>query len=108
VPTAICTFRVKPDSLAAFLGLLDAHWATLRRLELVTDTAEQQFVGVNRQGDDPVVVSIFEWINSEAAGRAHDHPDVAEIWEAMGPLCEPRDGLPAMEFPHFWPRSATL
>lgn len=66
MPTAICTFRVKPDSLDAFLGLLDAHWATMRRLELVTDTAEQQFVCVNRQGDDPVVVSIFEWINSEA------------------------------------------
>lgn len=108
VETVICTFRVKPDSLEAFLSLFDGHWSTLRRLELVTDTAEQQFIGVDHRGDEPVVVSIFEWINAEAADRAHDHPDVAEIWEAMRPLCEPRHGLPAMEFPHFRPRSAAL
>jgi quinol monooxygenase YgiN len=104
--TVICTFRVRPDRLDAFRQLLDRHWATLHRLELVTDTTEQLFIGVDHQGDQPVVVSIFEWVNAEAAARAHDHPDVAEIWEAMRPLCEPRHGLPAMEFPHFRPMEA--
>lgn len=101
--TVICTFRVGPDRLAAFTALLATHWPTLHGLGLVTDRAEQLYVGVDHQGDEPVIVSIFEWVNAEAATRAHDHPDIAEIWERMRPLCETRHGLPAMEFPHFQP-----
>lgn len=101
--TVICTFRVKVGARAAFEDLLRGHWATLHALELVTDTPEQCFAGVDHQGDEPVIVSIFEWVNAEAAERAHDHPDVADIWETMRSLCEKRHGLPAMEFPHFQP-----
>ena len=103
--TVICTFRVKPDALHAFFVLLRDHWPTLRRLELVTETPEQLFQGADHQGDEPVIVSIFEWVSSEATRLAHTHPDVADIWEAMEPLCEARHGLPAMEFPHFRPLS---
>ena len=101
--TVICTFRVKPDGLDEFLALLAGHWPTLRRLELVTDSPEQLFQGVDHQGDEPVIVSIFEWASLEATQHAHTHPEVAEIWEAMEPLCEERHGLPSMEFPHFRP-----
>jgi hypothetical protein len=101
----ICTFRVKPDSLPGFLTLLEGHWPTLRQLELVTDTPEQLYRGADHQGDEPVIVSIFEWANPEASRLAHTHPEVAEIWEAMEPLCESRHGLPSMEFPHFQPLS---
>ena len=101
--TVICTFRVRQDALDAFTDLLPGHWPTLRRLGLVTAVPEQLFIGVDHQGDEPVVVSIFEWTSAEAAERAHDHPDVADTWEAMRPLCEDRHGLPAMEFPHFRP-----
>ncbi len=101
VETVICTFRVKPAEMTTFRRLLDRHWPTLRRLELVTDAPEQTFIG----GDDgvagPVVVSIFDWVSAEAVESAHEHPDVAEIWEAMEPVCEPRNGRPSMEFPHF-------
>ena len=99
--TVICTFRVKPDSMDQFRVLLDRHWPVLRKLELVTETAEQCFVA----GDDtePVIVSIFEWASDEAVSQAHHHPDVAEIWEAMEPFCEARGGRPSMEFPHFQP-----
>jgi len=81
-----------------FRGLLDRHWPTLRRLGLATDTPEQLFV--SDADGQPTIVSIFGWANAEAVDQAHHHPEVAEIWEAMGPLCEQRDG-PAMEFPHF-------
>ncbi len=101
--TVICTFRVRPDAVSAFEELLRRHWSTLRSLELVTDCPEQLYRGVDHQGDEPVIVSIFEWVSAEAADRAHGHPDVADIWEAMRPLCEARHGLPAMEFPHFQP-----
>lgn len=99
--TVICTFRVKPDCLVAFRVLLDRHWPVLRTLELVTDFEEQVFI--DPADDGPTIVSIFEWANDEAVAQAHHHPDVAEIWEAMEPLCEARDGRPSMEFPHFQP-----
>ena len=103
VETVICTFRVKPEALDAFTDLLRGHWSTLRSLELVTETPEQRFIGADQHGTAPVVVSIFEWVSAEAAGLAHSHPAVAEIWEAMEPLCEGRDGRPSMDFPHFRP-----
>jgi quinol monooxygenase YgiN len=99
--TVICTFRVKADSMAHFRELLDRHWPVLRKRELVTDTAEQLFV--DDDDNEPTIVSIFEWASDEAASQAHHHPDVAEIWEAMEPFCEPRSGRPSMEFPHFQP-----
>lgn len=100
--TVICTFRVRPDRQEAFDDLIRPHWPTLRGLEMVTATPEQRFVGTDGDGR-PVVVSIFEWVDAEAVARAHEHPDVAEIWEAMEPLCESRDVRPSMEFPHFRP-----
>ena len=101
--TVICTFRVKPERLAEFEILVSRHWPLLRRLELATDTPERLLVSVDDGGSAPVVVSIYEWVSGEAAGRAHQHPDVAEIWEAMEPMCEARDGRPSMDFPHFRP-----
>ncbi len=98
----ICTFLVRAGCTDAFDDLLRGHWPTLRRLELVTDRPEQRYRGIDVDGE-PVVVSIFEWVDAEAVARAHEHPDVAEIWEAMEPLCESRRGRPSMEFPHFEP-----
>lgn len=101
--TVICTFRVKADAMDAFGDLLRLHWPTLHRLGLVTDTPEQLYVGGEHSSGEPIVVSIFEWVSGEASARAHDHPDVADIWEAMEPLCESRRGMPSMDFPHFRP-----
>jgi len=99
--TVICTFRVRPDEIESFRALLDRHWPTLRRLELVNDTPEQVFIGTDDGADGPVFISIFDWVSAEAVETAHEHPAVAEIWEAMEPLCESRNGRPSMEFPHF-------
>ncbi len=101
--TVICTFRVRRGGLDAFLELLDRHWPALRRLEPVTAAPELNFSSGSSDPDGPTIVSIFEWVNAEAVGRAHSHPDIAEIWEAMEPLCESRDGRPSMEFPHYEP-----
>lgn len=99
--TVICTFRVKKASMGDFRALLDRHWPVLRSLELATDTPEQIYLSAST--DEPTVVSIFEWANEEAVNQAHHHPNVAEIWEAMEPFCESRNGRPSMEFPHFQP-----
>ena len=101
--TVICTFRVKDDSIGKFMELVLKHHPTLQSLDLVTDTPPQLFMGEDQGGPGPVVVQIFEWVNSEASSKAHTHPEVAAIWEAREPLGESRYGMPSMDFPHFQP-----
>lgn len=101
--TVICTFRIRPNALEEFNTLLSRHWPQLHELGLVTDTSEQNFISESSETGHPTIVSIFEWVDSAASDRAHEHADVAEIWEAMEPLCESRHGRPSMEFPHFQP-----
>jgi hypothetical protein len=100
--TVICLYRVKPGNEPAFRRLLERHWPTLRELSLVTDTPARHYQGAE-DGGGPLFVEIFEWVNGEAAGKAHTHPEVAAIWEPMDGLCEARGGKPNMEFPHVQP-----
>jgi quinol monooxygenase YgiN len=96
--TSIARYRVKPDHLDEFLDVIDRHWATLRELELVTDRDAEVYVGDDRDGGGPLVVEVFDWVSPDASERAHTHPLVSEVWEAMGPLCEARGTAKSMDF----------
>jgi hypothetical protein len=96
--TSIARYRVKAEKVDEFLEIVDRHWATLRELELVTDREPEVYLGTERETGGPLVVEVFDWASEDASGRAHTHPLVSEVWEAMGPLCESRDGTSSMEF----------
>lgn len=99
--TVICRYNVRKSDEGTFVELLTRHWPTLSRLKLVTNAPVQHF-----RGEDPAgafFVEIFEWADANAVGVAHEHPEVAAIWEKMGTLTEDRNGQPAMEFPHVQP-----
>jgi hypothetical protein len=96
--TSVNRYSVRADLVDAFLEIIDRHWSTLRELELVTDREVQVFLGPERDTGAPVVVEIFDWVDEDAARRAHTHPDVSQVWEEMGPLCEPRSGRGPFEF----------
>lgn len=98
--TVICTFRVRPGVEHEFETLLFEHWRLLARLGHVGGSAPQYFVGVDPSA--PTFVEIFEWPEGEAE-KASRVPEVAALWNAMRERCEPRDGRPALEFPHFLP-----
>src|SRR6185295_5678050 len=98
----ICSYRVKAGNEDAFLALLARHWPTLRSLDLVTSEPPQHFRGFEQDGA-PLFVEIFVWKSGEAAGKAHEHPEVLAIWEPMDRLTESRAGRPNMEFPHVQP-----
>jgi len=100
--TVICLYRVKPGNERKFARLLERHWPTLRALGLVTRTRARHFRGAEHDGA-PLFVEIFEWVSGAASERAHEHPEVAAIWEPMDVLCEARGGKPNMEFPHVQP-----
>jgi hypothetical protein len=96
--TVFCTYRVQADQEEQFTELLARHWRTLRELEFVT--AEESLVFRSLEDDAPTYVEIFTWVEGGFA-QAHDHPEVLEIWEAMDPLLEERDGQPRWQFPHY-------
>ena len=100
--TVICLYRVKPGNEDEFLRLLERHWPTLRTLGLATDDPPQHYRGTEQSGE-PLFVEIFQWASADAAGVAHEHPEVMAIWEPMDKLTEQRDGRPNMEFPHVHP-----
>jgi hypothetical protein len=71
-------YRPHPGQDAALRRLIARHVPALRRLELVTDRPTM----LVRAGDG-TYVEIFEWVSETAARTAHDHPDIAEIWDGM-------------------------
>lgn len=96
--TSLAQYRVKPGSEEEFLEVLDRHHVVLRDLELVTDREVEVYLGAERGVEGPLVVEVFDWVDADAAGRAHTHPRVSALWESMGPLCEERGGRPMFEF----------
>jgi hypothetical protein len=95
----LCTYRVKPGCEDTLLGLFRAHDVVLRELDLITEEPAVCYRGADDQGR-PFFVKTFTWRSARAVEAAHQHPEVASLWERMDPLCEPRDGRPGMEFPH--------
>ena len=90
--TVIATYHMSPASEAGFRDLLRGHWAILERLGMVEPEHAQVF---RQQNDEGITyVEIFTW-KPGAVGRAHEHPEVARVWERMEDFCT------AMEFPHY-------
>jgi hypothetical protein len=97
--TVLATYRVRKGKEAAFRKLLARHWPVLRRMRLVTADPPTTYEGRDGKGRT-FFVEVFTWRSDAAVERAHHAPEVGEVWEAMGPLCEERDGRPQWEFPH--------
>jgi len=90
---SLCKYRLKPGKEPEFVKLLERHWPTMTRLGLVADQPPHLvFRGEDKQG--VYYVEIFPWKDASAANRAHELPEVAQVWEPMGVCCSD------MEFPH--------
>ena len=100
---AIAQYRVKAGAEDDFKDVLRRHTSTLRSLGLITDRPVQFYVGAEKGLDGPLFVEIFEWADATSAGLAHTHPQVTELWEAIGELCESRGGRHMFESPNVAP-----
>ena len=76
-------YRPHPEKDAALRRLIARHIPALRRLELITDRA-----AVLARAGDGTYVEVFEWVSETAARSAHDHPDIAEIWDGMEAIAD--------------------
>ena len=99
--TVICQYRPRREGVDELLGLIREHRATYVELGLAADRAEEVFVGEDQDGAGPLIVAIFQWVDEEAPGRAHQHPRIGAMWERMATLVEDRPMGPGMAFPHF-------
>jgi hypothetical protein len=95
-------YRPHPGKDAELRQLIAEHVPTLRRLELITDRE-----AVLVKAKDGTYLEICEWRTSNSSTQAHEHPEIAKIWEAMGKIAD----FPALEglqeakqrFPNFEP-----
>ena len=74
----IAMYRPKEGKLKELEALVLRHFPTLKEYGLTTQSAP--FIGRSADG---TIIEVFEWASRAAAQKAHDHPAVAKIWEAM-------------------------
>jgi hypothetical protein len=96
----VAMYRPKDGKKAELEALVQRHFSTLKEYGLTTE--KESFIGRSSDGS---YLEVFEWISEEAAKKAHDHPAVAKIWEAMAVVCDfgKLEQLPESKraFPHF-------
>ena len=59
-------------------SLIKKHGPTLLELGLITSRP-----ALTIKSKDGTYIEIMEWVDIEASEKAHEHPAVAKIWEAM-------------------------
>lgn len=95
-------YKPREGGDAALRKLMAEHVPALRRLQLATNRAP-----IHVRSQNGAYIEVFEWVSDEAAERAHDHPEVARIWEAMGKVADTKElaSLPeaASQFSHYEP-----
>jgi quinol monooxygenase YgiN len=98
----VALYRPHAGKEEALKKLIAEHVPTLRRLELITDRE-----ALLMKAQDGTYVEIAEWRGPDSAEKAHQHPELAKVWEGMGKIAD----FPALEslkeskvrFPHFQP-----
>ncbi len=93
-------YRPKDGKISELEVLVHKHFPTLSEYGLTTKNPP--FIGRSSDGS---IIEVFEWASEEAAKKAHDHPAVAKVWEAMAMVCDfgRLEQLPESKkpFPHF-------
>jgi hypothetical protein len=87
---------------AELLRLVARHYPVLQKYELVTERRP-----IVARSENGTIIEVFEWVDDAAHKQAHEHPEIAAIWEGMAQIGDmPTLGsLPecANSFPHFEP-----
>ena len=98
----VAVYRPHSGKDADLKALVKNHAPTLRRLELITDRPV-----VVMMAKDGSYVEICEWAGPGSSLAAHEHPEVAKIWEAMAQVADFLNLEDLAEskgrFPHFKP-----
>jgi hypothetical protein len=96
----IALYKAKPGREADLEKLIAQHVPVLKELELITSRPR-----LTMKSADDTYMEIIEWVDVDAAEKAHEHPAVAKIWEGMASISEFRKlndlAEAAKSFTHF-------
>jgi hypothetical protein len=87
--TVMITLHAKPGTEAALARVLDNHWRTARRLNLVREGAHITLRGIE-DGNKTYFVELFTWTDADIPDHAPQA--IQAIWNEMNQLVEPRRG----------------
>lgn len=74
----MAAYKPKAGKEKELEALIKQHAPTLLELGLITSRP-----ALTIKSKDGTYIEIMEWIDVEASEKAHEHPAVAKIWEAM-------------------------
>jgi len=93
--TVMVTFRPKPGSEAELARVIEKHWATARRLNLILPSPHVTMRGAE-SGNKTYFVDVFTWRDAGIPDAAP--AEIRSIWDEMNRLVEARDGRPGLDF----------
>lgn len=83
----LCRYLVKPGKEQAFADLLARHWETLHSAGLATAEPARVFRATDKAGNI-AFIEMFSWKDRGCIETAHETPEVMQLWEPMGALCQ--------------------
>ena len=92
--TVVVTFHAKPGSEAELQRVIERHWATATRLNLVADSPHVTLKG--EEDGKSYFVEIFTWRDGSIPDSAP--AEIQAIWKQMNDLVESRGGQPGLNF----------
>ncbi len=72
----IAAFKSKPEQEQELLQVIADRLPLLRRLGLATDRAS-----ITLRSKNGTVIDVSEWVDENAVARAHETPEVIELWK---------------------------
>ena len=79
----IAAFKPKPGMEAELLKVTADRLPLLRRLGLATDRQN-----ITMRAEDGTIIDVSEWTDEAAIARAHETPEVHELWSRYDACCE--------------------
>jgi len=82
------TYRPKPGKEKELLALVMKHGPALESTGLISGGMPVVYKAHNIRTNQDYFIEIFSWRDENAAGLAHQTPEVMAVWEPMTPLLE--------------------
>src|SRR5262245_44417497 len=92
--TVMITLHAKAGAEANLARVIERHWDTVRRLNMVTDAPHVTLRGTEK-GDRTYFVEIMTWRDASVPDAAP--PEILAIWKEMNDLVEARNGQPGLD-----------
>jgi hypothetical protein len=87
--TVMITLHARPGAESNLARVIERHWDTVRRLNMVTDAPHVTLRGTEN-GDKTYFVEIMTWRDRSLPDNAP--PEILALWKELNDLVEPRNG----------------